>query len=64
MQSSAPSAPGHGAAWLGYEDCRKVNPEVVYMELVGFGQAGLYAKRPAYDDIVQGMSEWRHARGT
>ena len=41
---------------LGYEDCRKVNPEVVYMELVGFGQAGPYAKRPAYDDIIQGMS--------
>ncbi len=32
---------------LGYKDCRKVNPEVVYMELVGFGQAGSYAKRPA-----------------
>ena len=41
---------------LGYEDCRRVNPEVVYMELVGFGQAGPYAKRPAYDDIIQGMS--------
>ncbi len=41
---------------LGYESCQKVNPEVVYMELVGFGQAGPYAKRPAYDDIIQGMS--------
>ena len=41
---------------LAYEDCRKVNPEVVYMELVGFGQSGPYAERPAYDDIIQGMS--------
>jgi crotonobetainyl-CoA:carnitine CoA-transferase CaiB-like acyl-CoA transferase len=41
---------------LGYEDCKAVNPNVVYMELVGFGQAGPYAKRPAYDDIIQGMS--------
>ena len=41
---------------LGYEDCRAVNPSLVYMALVGFGQAGPYAKRPAYDDIIQGMS--------
>ncbi|MEL0018833.1 MAG: CoA transferase, partial [Rickettsiales bacterium] len=41
---------------LGYEDCRAVNPGLVYMALVGFGQAGPYAKRPAYDDIIQGMS--------
>lgn len=41
---------------LGYDACKAVNPNVVYMELVGFGQAGPYAKRPAYDDIIQGMS--------
>lgn len=41
---------------LGYEDCKAVNPNVVYMALVGFGQSGPYAKRPAYDDIIQGMS--------
>ena len=41
---------------LGYEDCRKVNPKIVYVALVGFGQDGPYAKRPAYDDIIQGVS--------
>ena len=48
---------------LGYEDCRKVNPEIVYVELVGFGQSGPYAKRPAYDDIIQGMSGMADMQG-
>ena len=41
---------------LGYEDCRKVNPNIVYVALVGFGQEGPYADRPAYDDVIQGVS--------
>lgn len=41
---------------LGYEDCRKVNPKIIYVALVGFGQDGPYAKRPAYDDVIQGLS--------
>ncbi|MEC8201490.1 MAG: CoA transferase [Pseudomonadota bacterium] len=41
---------------LGYEDCKKVNEKIVYVALVGFGQSGPYAKFPAYDDIIQGVS--------
>lgn len=41
---------------LGYEDCRARNPKLVYVALVGFGQDGPYARRPAYDDIIQGLS--------
>jgi crotonobetainyl-CoA:carnitine CoA-transferase CaiB-like acyl-CoA transferase len=41
---------------LGYEDCRAINPNIVYVALVGFGQSGPYAKRPAYDDVIQGVS--------
>lgn len=48
---------------LGYEDCRAVNPELVYAALVGFGQAGPYARRPAYDDIIQGMSGMADMQG-
>ncbi|MEM7250267.1 MAG: CoA transferase [Pseudomonadota bacterium] len=40
---------------LGYEDCQRVNPNLVYVALVGFGQDGPYARRPAYDDIIQGL---------
>ncbi|MBT3332761.1 MAG: CoA transferase [Rhodospirillaceae bacterium] len=41
---------------LGYDDCRAVNEKIIYVALVGFGQSGPYAKRPAYDDIIQGLS--------
>lgn len=41
---------------LGYDACRSVNPNLVYAALVGFGQDGPYAARPAYDDIIQGVS--------
>ena len=41
---------------LGFEACRAVNAKIIYVALVGFGQSGPYAKRPAYDDIIQGMS--------
>ena len=48
---------------LGYEDCRKKNPEIVYGALVGFGQSGPYAERPAYDDIIQGVSGMANMQG-
>jgi crotonobetainyl-CoA:carnitine CoA-transferase CaiB-like acyl-CoA transferase len=32
------------------------HPRLVYAGLHGFGQGGPYAGRPAYDDVVQGMS--------
>lgn len=48
---------------LGYEDCCKANPKLIYVALVGFGQDGPYARRPAYDDIIQGMSGMAHMQG-
>jgi crotonobetainyl-CoA:carnitine CoA-transferase CaiB-like acyl-CoA transferase len=41
---------------LGYKSCKKINKKIIYVALVGFGQTGPYAKRPAYDDIIQGVS--------
>ncbi len=41
---------------LTYEDVRTVNPGIVYASLVGYGQRGPYAERPAYDDLIQGIS--------
>ena len=52
-----------GRLGLGYEDCLKANPKLIYVALVGFGQEGPYAKRPAYDDIIQGMSGMADMQG-
>jgi crotonobetainyl-CoA:carnitine CoA-transferase CaiB-like acyl-CoA transferase len=41
---------------LGYENLARVNPRIVYVSLVGYSQQGPYAARPAYDDLIQGIS--------
>jgi crotonobetainyl-CoA:carnitine CoA-transferase CaiB-like acyl-CoA transferase len=41
---------------LDYESIRAINPSVVYCSVTGFGQTGPYAKRPAYDSIMQAMA--------
>ena len=41
---------------LDYESIRKVNPSIVYLSMVGYGSAGRYAGRPAYDDLIQAAS--------
>ena len=40
---------------INYEDCRKVNPRIVYGSISGFGQSGPYRDRPGVDQIAQGM---------
>jgi len=41
---------------LAYEDLQAINPRIVYAGAFGFSQRGPYAARPAYDDLIQGMS--------
>lgn len=36
-------------------DVRKVNPRIVYVGLMGYGERGPYAGKPAYDDLIQGI---------
>jgi crotonobetainyl-CoA:carnitine CoA-transferase CaiB-like acyl-CoA transferase len=38
---------------LGYQDVQAINPEVVYASLSGFGNAGPYRDRSAYDTVIQ-----------
>ena len=40
---------------MGYEDLKKINPEIIYTCVSGFGHSGPFSKRPAYDAIVQAM---------
>jgi crotonobetainyl-CoA:carnitine CoA-transferase CaiB-like acyl-CoA transferase len=41
---------------LGADDLLAVNPRLVYASLHGFGETGPYAGRPAYDDLIQGLT--------
>jgi|TARA_B100002003_G_scaffold246306_1_gene275665 crotonobetainyl-CoA:carnitine CoA-transferase CaiB-like acyl-CoA transferase len=39
-----------------YEAVKRVNPAIIYASISGFGQEGPYSKRPAVDQVIQGMS--------
>lgn len=41
---------------LGYEELSKINPGIIYAAISGFGQTGPDALKPAYDQIIQGLS--------
>jgi len=41
---------------LSYDVLTKINPRIVYCAISGFGQTGPDALKPAYDQIIQGLS--------
>jgi len=41
---------------LSYRTLHEINPKLVYCAISGFGQTGPDAMRPAYDQIIQGLS--------
>ena len=45
-----------GRLGLGYDVLRAMNPRLVYCGISGFGQTGPDALKPAYDQIIQGLS--------
>ena len=46
------SAARHG---LDYATLSKLNPQLIYCSITGFGQTGPYAPRAGYDAMIQGM---------
>ena len=41
---------------VGYDTLRDLNPRLIYCAISGFGQTGPDANKPAYDQIIQGLS--------
>jgi CoA:oxalate CoA-transferase len=41
---------------LSYATLRGINPKIIYCAISGFGQSGPDAQKPAYDQIIQGLS--------
>ncbi len=41
---------------LSYEQVKAVKKDIIYLGCYGFGEAGTYAGKPAYDDLIQGAA--------
>ncbi|KAG5714960.1 CaiB/baiF CoA-transferase family protein C7orf10 [Termitomyces sp. T112] len=48
---------------LGYEDCKKLNPRLIYASITGYGQTGPYREAPGYDAIVEAEAGLMHITG-
>lgn len=48
----------------GYEDFRKINPEIIYCSNSGYGQSGPYLTRPGQDLLAQSISGLIMMNGT
>jgi crotonobetainyl-CoA:carnitine CoA-transferase CaiB-like acyl-CoA transferase len=56
--------PGTLEKWgLGYEDLKKIRPEIVMTRISGYGQTGPYKDQPGYGVIGEAMSGLRHMTG-
>ena len=40
---------------FGYEDMKKINPNLVYLSISGFGDKGPYAQSRVYDPVIQAL---------
>ncbi|MFZ8898398.1 MAG: CaiB/BaiF CoA transferase family protein [Alphaproteobacteria bacterium] len=47
-----------GRFGLSYDHVKKINPNVVYLSVTGFGQQGPYNKLPVTDSVIQAFSGW------
>jgi crotonobetainyl-CoA:carnitine CoA-transferase CaiB-like acyl-CoA transferase len=48
---------------FGYGALTKLNPELIYLELTGYGPDGPYKEQPGYDMIVQGLTGFMPVQG-
>lgn len=56
--------PGTLAGWgIGYQQCRAVKPDIIYVSVSGWGQFGPASARAGYDPIAQAASGWMALNG-
>jgi len=48
---------------FGYEMLSEINPRLVYVSVTGFGPDGPYSNRPAYDQVIQGLTGFMWTQG-
>ncbi|KAF7299253.1 CaiB/baiF CoA-transferase family protein C7orf10 [Mycena indigotica] len=48
---------------LGFEDCKKINPRLIYASITGYGQTGPYRTAAGYDVIVEAEAGLMHITG-
>lgn len=48
---------------LSYEELKKINPQLIYCAVTGFGQTGPLAYEPGFDPVIQAMSGLMHVTG-
>jgi len=48
---------------LGYQDIRKVKPDIIYTSNTGYGQFGPYSYKPGYDTVGQALGGLMHITG-
>lgn len=48
---------------LGYEDMKKVKPDIIYASLTGYGQTGSYRDKAGYDVIIAADAGLMHITG-
>jgi crotonobetainyl-CoA:carnitine CoA-transferase CaiB-like acyl-CoA transferase len=57
-------SPGQMDKWgLGYEELRKVNPAIIYMQTTGMGKAGVYKDYVSYGPTAQAFSGLTYLSG-
>lgn len=56
--------PGTMEKWgLGPEDVKKINPEVIFTRISGYGQNGPYSSKPGFASVCEAISGFRHVTG-
>ncbi|KAJ8080801.1 hypothetical protein PM082_017636 [Marasmius tenuissimus] len=48
---------------LGWEDCKKINPRLIYASVTGYGQTGPFRQNAGYDVIIEGEAGLMHITG-